>query len=36
MSGYGLGYIHVMDVCMNAFILADYIDVSVIIVIEVG
>ena len=28
MSGYGLGYIHLMDVYMNASMLADYINVS--------
>ena len=36
MSGYGLGYIHLMDVCMNIFLLADYIDVSAIVVIGFG
>ena len=33
MSGYGLWYIHVMEVYMNASMLANYINVSAIVTI---
>ena len=36
MIGYGLCYIHMMDVCMNAFILANYVNTFARVAIGVG
>ena len=36
LSDYGLWYIHVMDICMNASMLADYINASARVAIGAG
>ena len=36
LSGYGLWYIHVLDVYMNAFMLVDYINAFARVAIEAG